>query len=119
MKALSVLLAFLCSFAAQREAAACSSSTGLTGYGDFVVRREGSTCDCAIYQPLYECGTRGSAHRLLDEVLVDTVSGDCDTACEDLPGYDDAVALALANQSLGSGAFECDSVRYDRDGDGV
>ena len=45
------------------------------------------------------------------------MSGDCTKACEDLPGYDTAVASAVANWTAGSG-YNCDTVFTDDDMDG-
>lgn len=117
--AITSLAVGLLSFA-QDAQAVCSNSTSLKSWGDFWVERNTSG-QCFFYAQQYPCGATGGTRTPGTKTLLATV-GSADPAknCEDLVGYDTALATVLSKYAPGgAGFYECDASFVDSDQDGV
>ena len=92
----AVCVIFVC-FLARSAEAACATSGASMAWGDFWVERSGANCDCLIRSRKFSCiKTGGFRTQDASPTTVATVSGDCSTACEDLPGYSAGISTMLA-----------------------
>jgi YD repeat-containing protein len=109
----------LCALFAPSDAdAACSTSTTLLAYGDFWVERD-SSGQCLIKAQQYPCAASGGFRIPAAPVTIATVTpGNTSKNCEDLAGYDAAIATMLGKYAPTAGNYECDSTFVDNDQDG-
>lgn len=105
-------------FAPRDAGAACSTSTTLMAYGDFWVERD-SSGQCLIKAQQYPCAPSGGFRIPAAPVTIATVTpGNSSKNCEDLAGYDAAIATMLGKYAPTAGNYECDSTFVDNDQDG-
>lgn len=105
-------------FAPRDADAACSTSTTLMAYGDFWVERD-SSGQCLIKAQQYPCAPSGGFRIPTAPVTIATVTpGNTSKNCEDLAGYDTAIATMLGKYAPTAGNYECDSTFVDNDQDG-
>ncbi len=100
----------------QLARAACDTTGSDTAYGDYWIERSGGSCDCVFKARQYSCVAVGGFRSESAPVTLTTVSGACDTACEDLSGYGAALTTVAGYYVPGSG-YNCDTVFTDYDGD--
>ena len=115
---LILFVIFIALVEARAAQAACDTSGTKKAWGDFWIERSGVNCDCDLKMTQYTCQAAGTPSTVVQTSVIATVSGACDTACEDLAGYDDAVATAIGKWAASTGNYECDSTFVDADQDG-
>jgi hypothetical protein len=83
---------------AESARADCSATTG-NAWGDWWPERK-SDCSCTVKLQKYACGVNGSSQHDIGVVWESSATAaDCNKGCEDLDGFDDAVATALSKQT--------------------
>ena len=119
VRATGAVCLLLTCFLTRSAEAACATSGASMAWGDFWVERSGANCDCLIRFRKFSCvKTGGFRTQDASPTTIATVSGDCSTACEDLPGYSAGISTMLAKYAPGTGNYECDTAFFDGDGDG-